>query len=969
MKRLQNFSMAIVLMFFLGVVPRLEAQVSVNTSGAAANPKSMLDISSTDKGLLIPRMTTTQLNTFAAGLDTGEKGMLVFDTDQNRFYLWDGASLVEVKSGNIDKLQDSNNDSEIYLFSQYGEDMAVIKIQNNDYFKFKAGRMEFVNNGESVFIGNTAGMDDNHDDNKNVFVGSYSGRHNTTGFYNLATGYGSLKNNLSGYRNVALGYWAMLANSSGSNNTAVGESSLKFADSSSYNTAIGSSSLLTLHNGSSNTAVGTSSLYYLASGDDNTIVGEAAGSHVDTGNANVMIGYSSGAGTSAHSASGNIFLGYMSGYNESGSNKLYIENSSSSTPLIGGDFSADEVYINGTMRISGGSPAQGKFLKTDDSGNATWDSISLSNINNVIENDTNVFIGFGAGTRNSGNSYSVGIGRYASANNQTGVRNVAVGSSALYSNVSSSDNTSVGYSSALNSTGSENTAIGSKSLSNNSGSRNVAIGLLSLNNNAGGYENVGIGNYNSYYNQNGSGNTTIGYMSGFGNSLHSKSGNVFIGYKSGYYETGDNKLYIENSDTTAPLIGGDFATDEVYINGIIKITGGNPANGKILTSDASGTASWQENTGASELNELSDAASDGSSVFVGDSSGYSDDGSANKNTGLGVYALYSNTFGNINTAIGYGSLRNTTSATSNTAVGYETLQYDTTGSNNTGVGTYALLFTNAPDNTGIGYMALRNNREGQKNTAIGSGAMVGNHSGIENVAVGYEALNSNSSGDYNTALGRRSLSGNSGGTQNVAVGYNAATSGDHTQCTFLGASANNSSSTARTNSTAIGFEATIYGSYMVRIGNSSVSSIGGYADWTNISDKRFKYNVKEDVPGLDFIMKLRPVTYQLDLQKINKHLGIKNDPNNLNAAKQQMLQSGFIAQEVEKTASDIGYEFSGVDAPQDKDGEYGLRYAQFVVPLVKAVQELNQKNEQLLEENEALKARLDKIEQQLGIKE
>ena len=38
----------------------------------------------------------------------------------------------------------------------------------------------------------------------------------------------------------------------------------------------------------------------------------------------------------------------------------------------------------------------------------------------------------------------------------------------------------------------------------------------------------------------------------------------------------------------------------------------------------------------------------------------------------------------------------------------------------------------------------------------------------------------------------------------------------------------------------------------------------------------------------------------------------------------------------------MGYDFSGVDAPKNDKDIYGLRYSEFVVPLVKAVQELNE---------------------------
>ncbi|MDR1120364.1 MAG: hypothetical protein LBM08_05560 [Dysgonamonadaceae bacterium] len=62
-------------------------------------------------------------------------------------------------------------------------------------------------------------------------------------------------------------------------------------------------------------------------------------------------------------------------------------------------------------------------------------------------------------------------------------------------------------------------------------------------------------------------------------------------------------------------------------------------------------------------------------------------------------------------------------------------------------------------------------------------------------------------------------------------------------------------------------------------------------------------------------------------------------------AKEKRIQTGFVAQDVEEVAQSIGYDFSGVDV--DETGIYGLRYAEFVVPLVKAVQELSEQNDRL----------------------
>ena len=53
-------------------------------------------------------------------------------------------------------------------------------------------------------------------------------------------------------------------------------------------------------------------------------------------------------------------------------------------------------------------------------------------------------------------------------------------------------------------------------------------------------------------------------------------------------------------------------------------------------------------------------------------------------------------------------------------------------------------------------------------------------------------------------------------------------------------------------------------------GNAATSTIGGSVNWTATSDGRFKSNVEENVVGLDFINKLRPVTYQMDIHRQNE---------------------------------------------------------------------------------------------------
>jgi hypothetical protein len=127
----------------------------------------------------------------------------------------------------------------------------------------------------------------------------------------------------------------------------------------------------------------------------------------------------------------------------------------------------------------------------------------------------------------------------------------------------------------------------------------------------------------------------------------------------------------------------------------------------------------------------------------------------------------------------------------------------------------------------------------------------------------------------------------------------------------------------------------------VRLGNASVSVIGGYSNWSNFSDRRLKTNIQENIIGLEFIKKLRPVSYNYNMDAIAR---FENTPDSLRLReaerlKAQEIQTGFIAQEVEAAANAVGFDFHGVVKPYDANGTYALRYAEFVVPLVKAMQE------------------------------
>ena len=276
------------------------------------------------------------------------------------------------------------------------------------------------------------------------------------------------------------------------------------------------------------------------------------------------------------------------------------------------------------------------------------------------------------------------------------------------------------------------------------------------------------------------------------------------------------------------------------------------------------------------------------------------------------------------------------SGTGNTGIGFRSLYYNTTGVDNSTTGSYSLYYnTTGYLNTASGYGSLRSNTTGHYNTANGGLALYQNTTGHYNTASGASSLSKNITGSYNTAIGFDALFTNATGSYNTAMGYGA-----------------NVSTNNLSNATAVGSGAIVNASNKVRIGNASVTVIEGQVPFTTPSDGRFKYQVKEDVKGLDFILQLRPVTYQFDVKRFDAQYSKadnRNEGPNGNYALQasydeaaRIRRSGFIAQEVEKAAMESGYNFSGIIQPKTAQEHYSLSYESFVVPLVKAVQEQQQ---------------------------
>jgi trimeric autotransporter adhesin len=303
------------------------------------------------------------------------------------------------------------------------------------------------------------------------------------------------------------------------------------------------------------------------------------------------------------------------------------------------------------------------------------------------------------------------------------------------------------------------------------------------------------------------------------------------------------------------------------------------------------------------------------------------------NTAIGYQALEFTTTGGVNTAVGGSSLRNNTTGYANCSIGILSMLQNTIGYQNSAFGTSALLSnTGGYRNTATGFESLRANTTGISNSAFGERSLNKSTTAILNVAMGSRAMFNTTSGSRNTAIGGLSLNLNTTGEYNTAIGYNAL-----------------NNNTTGSNNTAIGFGAAIpnnTANNQVRIGNTSITYAGIQVAWSVTSDRRWKTNIEKSNLGLDFISKLNPVSY------------------NRNNDEKPTREYGFIAQELEKTLRVSGAANTGIISKDDA-GMYSVRYNDLLAPMVKAIQELEEKNrkqEQLINQ---LMTKFELLEKQL----
>jgi trimeric autotransporter adhesin len=769
----------------------------------------------------------------------------------------------------------------------------------------KAGRVGL--SGET-YLGYQAGNATTAADN--TFIGSQAGTSNTLGDSNVGLGTQAMQNNTTGTYSVAIGYQALQAQSFSNggaswvaHNVAVGNRALWKNQPTStgngiYNTAIGNHTLYNNTTGAYNTAIGNSALFNNTTASNNVGVGYYALNANTTGYQNVALGVNAlAANTTGYANTGH-------GHQTLSANTTGYENSAFGNSAL----------LQNTVGFQ--NTANGTFAMRNNTIGSFNTSIGNSSLYNNTTSNRNVAIGYEALTTqsfsNAGVSYNtdnIAIGHQALRANQptasfNGSQNVAIGTSALTANTIGYQNVAVGTLSMANNTdGFANTAQGQQTLQNNTtGNQNSAFGAAALINNTTGVNNTGSGANTMRFNTIGSFNSTLGTYALQSNTTASR--NVAIGYDALQTQSFNNGGVTWNSDNVA------IGYQALSLNQPTTNT-----NGRFNT--AIGTSSLGVNT-------------------IG-----------TNNTAVGAATLQANTTGNQNLALGQAALATNVSGSSNTAVGQSSLFTNAGGTNNTAIGTAALYFNTASNNVAVGG-SLYNNTTGANNTATGTSAMNNFQTGSNNVANGYGALGgsgtlASNTGSNNTAIGYESMAVLSSGGNNAALGFRAGLANQvGSNNTFLGYQAD-ATLTNLTNATAIGNGATVDASNKMRLGNTSVTLVETYGTFVTVSDKRLKTNISDNAIGLNFIKAVRPVKYELIAQK-------------------GMMYDGFIAQEIDSILQKQNIKtFSGLSKPKNDSEHYSVSYSTFVVPLVNAVKELDEKNTQLATENEQLKAELAKM--------
>jgi hypothetical protein len=931
-------SLLLVVVFCFSSAQAQNVQIS-DIASPPLNSSAVLEVYSTTKGMLVPRVTTVQRNAIVSPAT----GLMVFDTDKNCFYFYTGiiTGWTHMSSGGNTNDIWGRTGSNVYLNTitdnvGIGTNTPNSKLEVKQPSAGAAGDTLFQvkdNLGNTVFAVFPEGV--------RVFIDDLSPKGSVAGF--AVTGRTSNKSPLKGdYFLVTTDSCRIYIEESGgsvSGFAVTGRTSTKGITNQYLRVTMDSTRIWTKDpkKGFGVSDISGSSKSYMRLTPDNYFIGHLAGMKTIplgvNGKYNSFLGYQ--AGLNNINGSYNTFLGYEAGK----------DNTQNDNTFIG--------YLAGWKHVSGGG---------------------------------NVFIGSSAGQNNLSGSQNVFIGENAgldfTVSNLQASYNVFIGLACGYNITSGDYNVFMGYQSGYtNNTGSSNVFLGNSSgLDNTTGYCNVFVGNQSGANNIGGIYNVFMGNYAGWTNTSGESNVFIGNRAGYTNSTGES--NVFLGYYAGYANTASNNVFL-GYEAGRYNSSGYYNSFIGYHAGYSNVGGArNTANGHLaLGSNTSGDDNVAIGPFALQVNTTGVCnVAIGSCALNNNNGDYS--------TAVGSNALRTNTSGIDNTAVGNNCLYLNSTGQKNVAVGSSALQDNVSGSYNTAMGVSALRNNEASQNTAFGWRAGCNNLSGSSNVFIGYSAGYYTSTGSNNVFIG-DTTGSHTTGSNNVFIGYSSALHNSSGYANTFLGTLAGFTNTTGYCnTFLGRSAGYSNSTGY-NNVFIGYQAGYFetGSNTLYIDNSSDATPLIYGDFTNDwlginriptandlevlgtaskttagdwlanSDKRIKTDITEIDNSFDLMLKLHPVKFKYTKEWIEKNPSIEDK-----------FYYNFIAQEFQ-TVFPESVKGSGEYLAGDPKEILQLDSYNAQIVTIKAVQELIIKNQEqqnqidkLTKENVELKTKVSEID-------
>ena len=556
-----------------------------------------------------------------------------------------------------------------------------------------------------------------------------------------------------------------------------------------------------------------------------------------------------------------------------GNNGIYGLTVSSNVSIAGALYTANgnigvgttvpgaKLEVNGQIKITGGTPASGSVLASDGSGLGVWQNIAAAGIgdnlgnhtatttlnmsgNQIVNMSTMVVTGLNGGivlspyvdtTKNYSGGIAIGSGTYGNYSNGVGVgynaynnynSGVGVGEAASNNKNSgvgvgngASSNSSYGVGVGYNASNNNNSGVGVGNNANNNINYAVGIGAHSQNNQTYG---SALGAY-SYA---ASSSTALGSYAKANAQQSVAIGNGTINNSTGTASFGN---YAVNTSSDL-LVSGNIGIGttspgaKLEVSGQIKITGGSPASGSVLSSDSSGLAVWQniasagigDNLGSHvatttlnmsgkqiiNVSTMAFAGLDGGIVL----SPYVD-AAKNYAYSSGI-AIGSAAYNNYNWGVGVG--------------------WSAYNNHDEGVGMGSSAYNNYMSGVGVGDSASNNHDEG---VGVGAGATANFDSGV---GVGWNANSNHDNGvgvgasaanNYNYGVG---MGANAGGNADYAVGIGAYSQNNQTYGSALGAYSH-----AASYSTALGSNAKANAQQSVAIGNGTVNDSTGTASFGN----------------------------------------------------------------------------------------------------------------------------------------